>query len=614
MLETRFAHNVADLLIPLPEFRPYPAAGERGPWDGLPERLREARIAQGERYLGYQWPQLSATGFMEFARSGNRSNFERGSFARRTALSELVLAECIEGKGRFIDDIINGIWTICEESFWGVPAHNYGDDPLPDVEVPYIDLFAGETGGLLAWTHYLLRTELDRVSPRITKRIRYEIKRRILDPYFEHDDFWWMGFTANRKVNNWNPWCNANCLTAFLLMEDDEERRVGGVKKVLRSLDRFLAVYHSDGGCDEGTSYWSRAGGSLFDCLELLYTASDGRIDVYDAPLIQEIGRYLYRMYIDNDWFVNFADGSARVEIAADVVYRYGARIKDDKLMALGSSAHHMNPHSGLRHKDSLIRDLAAVFNFATIEVATPKPPYVRDTWLGGVQVMTAREREGSPRGLYVAAKGGHNNESHNHNDVGNFIVYLNGGPAIVDAGVETYTKQTFSSRRYELWTMQSAYHNLPTLGTHQQLPGESFRATDVEYQVDPEHARLSMDIRSAYPEEAGIVRWRRTIRLNRKAPKASVEVVDDFRLASPTPGLWLTLLVAGRPIVEGDSIAVGNLLIRFDAEQLDVAWERITIEDRRLQRAWGEALHRMRLMAREAVDQGVWRLAITEA
>ncbi len=94
------------------------------------------------------------------------------------------------------------------------------------------------------------------------------------------------------------------------------------------------------------------------------------------------------------------------------------------------------------------------------------------------------RSSEGSAEGLYLAAQGGHNAESHNHNDVGNFIVYADGEPAIIDVGVETYTAKTFSAQRYEIWTMQSAYHNLPTVNGVMQGAGRQFEARDVDVQV----------------------------------------------------------------------------------------------------------------------------------
>lgn len=87
--------------------------------------------------------------------------------------------------------------------------------------------------------------------------------------------------------------------------------------------------------------------------------------------------------------------------------------------------------------------------------------------------------------GLYLAAKGGHNAESHNHNDVGNFIVYADGYPAISDVGVETYTAKTFSAQRYDIWTMQSAFHNLPIINGFMQKNGGNFKAAAVNYEAD---------------------------------------------------------------------------------------------------------------------------------
>ena len=210
---------------------------------------------------------------------------------------------------------------------------------LPDPAEPIVDLFAGETGESLAWTYYLLGEQLDRVSPMIRKRIRHEIDRRILTPCLEREDFGWMGFAGGR-VNNWNPWCNASWLTCVLLVEPDADRRVAATAKVVRSLDHFLDAYADDGGCDEGPGYWGRAGASLLDCLELLHGATNGAVNVYDRPLIQEIGRYIYRVHIADDYFVNFADASARTDPPAELVYRYGKRIGDDRLAAFGAYLH----------------------------------------------------------------------------------------------------------------------------------------------------------------------------------------------------------------------------------------------------------------------------------
>jgi len=127
----------------------------------------------------------------------------------------------------------------------------------------------------------------------------------------------------------------------------------------------------------------------------------------------------------------------------------------------------------------SFNRALPEVFTWEELSQIEAEPPYLRDAFMDGIQVMTARERSGSDLGLYLAAKGGHNSESHNHNDIGNFIVFANGQPMLIDAGVGTYTAATFGANRYSIWTMQSAYHNLPTVnGIMQQAGASSPRVT----------------------------------------------------------------------------------------------------------------------------------------
>ena len=228
MLSESYVHDhLGDLLIEREDWHPFPRAAERRAWEALPEGVRRAHLTRGERLLDHQWPQLPGTLFLEYARCGNRGRYERVCFGRRAALCDLVIAECMSGEGRFLDDIVNGIWTTCEETYWGVPAHvgvQKAGTGLPDAAEPTVDLFAAETASLLAWTLYLMDDRLDAVSPLVRPRICAEVERRLLEPCRARDDFWWMGF-GNRRVNNWNPWVNSNWLTCVLLLEEDEERR-----------------------------------------------------------------------------------------------------------------------------------------------------------------------------------------------------------------------------------------------------------------------------------------------------------------------------------------------------------------------------------------------------
>jgi len=621
LTELYSAAEIGDVLTTREQYHPFPTAGEREGWEELRESVRRAHIARGEAALEKDWPSLPATLFLEYARTGNRSRYQNVRNRRRNMLCDMVVAECMEGKGRFVDGIADGVWTTCEETYWGVPAHINAQRAgvgLPDVAEPTVDLFAGETVSLLAWTLYLVGSQLDEVSPLIRERIHVESARRVLTPCLERDDFWWMGF-GNRTVNNWNPWCNSNWLTAALLLERDEERRRAAVVKILRSLDRFIDPYPADGGCDEGPGYWGRAGASLFDCLELLHGASNGAIDVYDRPLIQEMGRYIYRVQIADRYFVNFADAAALVSPSSSLVFQYGRRIGDKKMMALGAEGAKEQNLFARGTGDSIGRQLPALFALEALAAVAPAQPLPRDAWFSEIQVMAARDREGSADGLYVAAKGGHNAESHNHNDIGHFIAYVGGKPVIVDAGVEDYTAKTFSSQRYEIWTMQSAYHSLPTVGGVMQEPGKAYAARDVEYEADDDRAQLRLDIADAYPAEAGLKSWKRAIKLNRGR---DIEVADAYELEREAE-IFLSLITpceviseAGgvielkeREIVEGRTS--GSARLHYPAHAMKVAVEEVAVEDRKLKSIWGETLYRIVLQVDKPTQEGAWTLRV---
>ena len=98
---------------------------------------------------------------------------------------------------------------------------------------------------------------------------------------------------------------------------------------------------------------------------------------------------------------------------------------------------------------------------------------------------MTARSAEGAGHNLFLAVKGGHNRKHHNHKDVGNFLVYNEGKPVLIGVGAGTYTAKNSSPQRYDIWTMQSAYHNLPTLDSVMQGYGGEYAARVIEYAVD---------------------------------------------------------------------------------------------------------------------------------
>jgi hypothetical protein len=310
------AIDLAGSLITDDSWNDLPTYETRSFWDNLPANIRQEYITKAETYLTYDWPVVKATDYLEFIRSGDR---RQGAYAAcSNALISLVMGELVEGKGRFLDQIINGVWYYSEQTWWGWSAHlgaQKAKAGLPDVNDPTIDLGVGEVTSNLSWTLYLFQSQFDKVHPLIAKRLRQEIMNKALIPYFTRDDFGYMGFKGGRP-NNWNPWVNYNMLTSYLLVETDPAKKVAEVKKIILSLDKFLNGYSDDGGCDEGPSYWGAAGALLYENLELLQKATNGKFNVYDDQLVRNIGKYFYQVNIHAPYFINFADADAQTAAA----------------------------------------------------------------------------------------------------------------------------------------------------------------------------------------------------------------------------------------------------------------------------------------------------------
>lgn len=293
--------------------------------------------------------------------------------------------------------------------------------------------------------------------------------------------------------------------------------------------------------------------------------------------------------------------------------------------MAQAAYAHSIRRHDGQPTRvASLGRALADLWISAELAAAGSPPPLPLDSWLDGIQVLTAREREGTTDGLFLAAKGGHNAESHNHNDVGYFIVALDGHPVLIDVGVETYSRKTFSDQRYEIWTMQSNYHNLPLIDGIGQAPGLAFAAQDVSATVQPDRAEITMDLSGAYPEASGARRWLRTVCLERPVERpvertGRVMLEDAYELNHTPTRLALHLMTSG-PV----DVAVAGVLrcasptrpldVRYDPQQFGASVETIEIDDARLKPVWGDRVYRVVLTAHWLGSTGRWTLTMAAA
>ncbi len=596
------------------DFRLLPSCHDRGAWNAVDPEARAYYIGAAEAYLGKPVPTLPASLYMEFVRVGDRSHYEMPYFARRRALFALTVVECLENSGRCLNDIVDLVWAICEESSWVLPAHNnqavsarhVAPLALPDTEEPpYIDLFSAETGALLSLVNHLLGEKLNEVSTIVSRRMSLEIRRRILTPYLERDNLFWMGFASDRPVNNWNPWINSNVLVCALLEEPSPERRNALLARIARSLDRFLDGYAPDGGCDEGPGYFNVAGASMLDALELFDLASGGAVSLYDEPLIQNMARYILHVHIHGRYHINFADAAACVTPDAMLLRRAAERMGLEDLkryaeyaLAAGFAA---SPYQLIRHTE--YRRLRNLLTYRRSEGALPAANEPLSHAFDGIQVAYARQHADGT-GLYFAAKGGHNGESHNHNDIGNYILYADGEPVLCDVGVETYCRKTFSAERYDIWTMQSRCHNTVMIGGSDQRPGEQYAARGFSFADDGSAAVFHVDMAGAYGEDAHAESYAREIRLDRAS--GELTVCDRFALSEAHAPLALPLMLSAEPrLAPGEAYIpyAKNRVVRlsFDPAVFDAVCERIPLTDPQLLDNWKRpALFRLVLTRRD--------------
>jgi hypothetical protein len=617
--------TVAASLIPKDQWKPFPKTPEE--WKtAVPDGIREQIIAEALPLRDKPFKGISASRMLEFKVTGNRTNYEDESFGKREQLYTLMMAEAFEQKGRFINAVVDGIWSVCEESYWGIPAHLFLQKAgfgLVDVEEPSVDLFVSDTGTLMALCDYLLGHELDSISPLLRQRIAYEIDHRMITPMEKTSaNYWYLQKgTKDAPVNNWNPWIISNWMTTLLLMEKNEQRRATELRHAMVLLDNYLNWQGEDGGIDEGPSYWSGAIGRLFDGLSILESASGGKLTIYQAPVVRQAAAYIYNVHIAEEYFINTADASPTINADGLLLYRIGRSLQDKTLTGFGAWVYH---HLNANDKNAASKDFSKtrrMWNLMAMQACAAAPdiqPAVPDVWFASTQLMASR----TTRGLFVATHGGHNAESHNHNDVGDFIVYASGKPVIVDAGMGTYTAQTFAKEtRYTLWYNNSAHHNLPVINGIMQEAGSEYKANDVHYTRTKEGAQLAMDIAAAYPAEAGVQTWKRTVALSRK--KNTVTVTDAYALKQPAKSLTQTFMtICDTDLSKPGSIVFtvpgsSSVTLTYAAAAWDVRREPMSYsapDEKRLADNWGHRpMWRLLLVNKKPQATGTFTYTITQ-
>jgi Heparinase II/III-like protein len=562
---------------------PFPPADDRAAWDAIRETsLGEAdvRAALDRAETAARTPlgPLPASLYLEFVRSGDRAGYEQPARGRREALWSLALGECLDAEGRFAEAILDVAWAMCEESSWAWPAHQLlAGLELADPETRVIDLAAAMTALELAELDWLLGS---RLHPALGRRIRAEVERRCLEPYLtRHDHHWLHGWgIPHHALNNWTAVCNAGVAGAALYLEPDPARLAEILARATRSLDDYLATFDPDGGSAEGPGYWSY-GFSYYTALaHLVEQRTGGRICPLDGERVRQIAQFPLRTLLSPGAFANFSDCDRHVSLVAPHLAFLGRRLDLPGL-------------SLLARRQARPRERSLTWGLRSLVWRPPGQVdggwvAARHDWFSGQHWMIARLDPTDPDALVLAAKGGHNGEPHNQNDLGTFIVHTRGESVVADPGRGRYTRFYFGPERYDHLVNSSLGHSVPVPNGQVQRAGREHAARLLEHQADERHDGLVLDLSAAYPAEAGLAELRRSVSLERGVPSGRVEVVDHARFAAGPGSLESVLITFGQVELTPSSVLLrgerGGLRVSFDAaavtprvevvEQVDLA------------------------------------------
>ena len=552
-----------------------PTIGDRDPWRAVAETPEFKNVVpDARRLLSQPIPELPDDLFLDYSRTGNRTRYQNVLSRRDSRLSQLVLAECIQNRGRFLPAIEESIRAVCSDKTWVYPAH---DRSLRNFRgtLTEIDLHGAYISWNLATADYWLG---DKLSGQTRKLIRSELQRRTFEPFTRmvntgQPRMWWLTGT-----NNWNAVCLAGVAGAALGVIESPRQRAFFAASAEKYVQYFLSGFTPDGYCSEGVGYWNYGFGNYVMLAETLHQATGGKIDMFQPPAIEPIALFGHRMEISPGIYPAFADCSVGTRPSVTLMaflsrrFRMGLNEVERRGLLLN-----IGPSTRLFH--------VGLYGFANSATATPAarprtPAHALRDWYKDAAILICRPAPEKKGSLAVALKGGHNAEHHNHNDVGSYLVVLGGGTPLADPGAEVYTARTFSSRRYDSGVLNSFGHPVPRVAGKLQRTGRSAAGKVLETDFTDVRDTVVLDLRAAYDVKE-LKQLRRTFVFSRQST-GSLTVTDEVEFDAPrsfgtaliTFSQWKRLgpnrlLIGDAPKAVQVEITTGGLAFEVQAEEI---------------------------------------------
>lgn len=474
-------------------------------------------------------PPLTEELFLIYHHTGSRMEFESVYFERRRRLARAALALLLGDKDertRLIPSFLDKLTGIFEEIAWAFPAH-MKDSSVRDSDM--IDLFCAETANLMA---EMLDVFGAIIPAELKARILTRLRKKIWSGYLgkrTHSGFWWQ-----KGSNNWNAVCHQGVIGSALAQCDDIEMLTEMLFRMREGLPHFLSGFGPDGGSSEGPGYWDYGFGWFAMLNEQLELHTGGELSLFtgDAHVL-EIARFGPRTSFSNGHLVCFSDSPPDSLLRPANLLYLGNRLDDalchEQGMANYAAAIQEGVDFDFQRSDFFALSRLVLRCPETLPEKTAAPES-RDVYLPDLAVIVSVSTDAHGHLWEFAAKGGHNEEHHNHNDCGNFTLNLDGHSFITEIGQPRYTRDFFHPKlRYENLAARTLGHSLPIINGCEQSVGRDYAATVLEYSSTPRETTFIVDLTACYPAAASCRRLVRTFRLDKSA--GCLTVRDDFEL-----------------------------------------------------------------------------------
>ena len=359
----------------------------------------------------------------------------------RQLQSTALLALIYPDNEEYYKNLVEVVWEICNEYTWAPLGHynDYYNRTPQDFDPGLIDIFAASLAFSMAEIKSLFK---DRFPKLLVDRITYEIRRHTIEPYLTRKFFW------ETHNNNWTAVCTG--AVGGVLMYEDPEELYRQLPRLQASMECYLNSYDDDGMCVEGTAYWGFGFGFFSVYAMLLREFSNGEYDWFKNPKVKAISQFIQKMLVQPNVLAMFSDVNARegywVGLPHMLKTIYGDAI------------------------ESLPMDQATIvaychWAFAVRSTVYFNPEYTSDKLRNCVYTAPVTNYFTKRTPNYgLAFKGGNQWESHNHQDVGSFILARDNRQIFCDFGYigPGNWPGYQGSRRNEYFQPSSFSHNLP--------------------------------------------------------------------------------------------------------------------------------------------------------